>query len=247
MATVVIDPGHYGLYNPGVCPGYFEGNTMLRLAQHLGTALTAMGANVRYTRTTNEQNPSLAERGAMAAGSDLFISLHSDATDDPSVRGVTSFYSVRRPNSEPFAVAIGEAAAGAMGNQFRGAIARPSETTPGLDYLGVLRAAVATGVPNAFLIEHGFHTNPEDCAVLSDDNALKRIADAEARVIAEYLGLSLPGNICTFYYVVQPGEYLYLIGKKFGVPWQNIAAINNLRAPYTLMPNQRILIPMPMA
>lgn len=245
MATVTIDPGHYEAYNPGVCPNYYEGNTMLQLAQYLGEALTSMGANVKYTRTTNAQNPSLAERGGMAAGSDLFISLHSDASDNANARGVTSFYSVRRPETEPFAVDIGTAAANAMGNQFRGAVARPSTSVPSQDYLGVLRASVAAGVPNAFLIEHGFHTNMEDCMILSDPAALRRIANAEAEVIGRWLGLTstTPSTPCPFYYTVQPGEYLYLIGQKFGVPWQNIAAINNISEPYRLDVGQQILIP----
>jgi len=68
MPTVVLDPGHTGNYNPGVCPGYYEGNQMLKLAQFLGNDLRAMGVNVLYTRTTNAQNPSLEERGRLAAG-----------------------------------------------------------------------------------------------------------------------------------------------------------------------------------
>jgi len=152
MPTIVIDPGHYGNYNQGVCAGYYESVAMLKLSQYLGAALSAMGATVRYTRTTSAQNPSLQERGSLVPGADLFISLHSDASANTAARGVTSYYSVRQPNSRPFAADIGRAAASAMGNNFRGTIARPSETTPGYDYLGVLRAAVGAGVKNAFLI-----------------------------------------------------------------------------------------------
>lgn len=248
MAVVVLDPGHYEAYNPGTCPGYYEGNTMLTLSQFLGAMLTEMGATVRYTRTSNSQNPTLAQRGAMGAGADLFLSLHSDANDNPDARGVTAFYSVRQPESEPFASAIGQATAKAMGNQFRGAVARPSETTPGQDYLGVIRAAVAAGAKNAFLMENGFHTNPEDCAVLNSNAGLMRIAGAQAQTIGRWLGLNVPAageNL--FYYTVQPGEYLYLIGQKFGVPWQSIAAANGLTPPYTLMPGRRIAIPVPTA
>ena len=251
MAVIVIDPGHYGAYNPGVCPGYFEGNTMLVLSKYLGAALTGMGADVKYTRTTNEQNPSLSERGGMAAGADLFISLHSDASDNASARGVTSYISVRQPETEPFATAIGEATANAMGNQFRGVIARPSETTPGQDYYGVLRSAVAAGAKNALLLEQGFHTNMQDCAILSDNAALQRMAGAQAKVIAEQFGLTSgsggASQVFGVQYTIQPGEYLYIIGQKFGIPWQVIAATNGIVSPYVVMPGQRIIIPMPMA
>lgn|GEM_PF-811562 len=257
MATIVIDPGHYGGYNKGVCPDYYEGNTMLKLAEFLGQELQDMGATVKYTRTTNEQNPTLQQRGQMGAGADLFISLHSDASDDPTASGVTSFFSVRQPLTESFATAIGEAAAEAMGNSFRGSVARESETTPGYDYLGVLRAAVAVGAENAFLIEHGFHTNMRDCLTLSDDNALRRIAAAEAAVIGRYFQLMAPGQPqpptesvppptpsgCQFSYTVQPGESLYSIGQKFGTSWQEIASANDIVSPYNLMAGQILIIP----
>lgn len=242
MATVVIDPGHFDAYNPGVCPNYYEGNTMLRLAEFLGAALTQRGAKVLYTRTTNAENPSLADRGAMAAGTDLFISLHSDASDDPQVRGVTVFRSVQRPNSTAFGNDIGKAVANVMGNEFRGTLARPSETTPGVDYLGVLRAAAATNVPYAFLVEHGFHTNMQDCMFLSSDEGLRKIAEAEADVIAKYLGLTGTAK-CRFVYTVQPGDSLFIIGQKFSIPWQSIASANGLTSPYTLKVGQRLTLP----
>lgn len=250
MATIVIDPGHYGSYNAGVCPGYYEGNTMLILAKHLGAALQNMGATVKYTRTTNEENPTLQQRGELAANADLFISLHSDASDIPTASGVTAYYSVRQPQTKPFAIQIGEAAAKAMGNSFREAYARESQTTPGYDYLGVLRSAVAAGAKNAFLIEHGFHTNMKDCLTLSDDAALRRIAAAEAEVIGNYFNLSAPSvpgtpqpGSCQFQYTVQSGESLYSIGQKLGVSWQLIASTNNITSPYMISSGQILTIP----
>lgn len=253
MPTIVIDPGHYGGYNTGVCPNYYEGNTMLRLAQYLGSELQNMGATVKYTRTTDEQNPTLQERGQMAAGADLFISLHTDANDNANASGVTSFYSVRQPQTKAFATAIGEAVAGAMGNSFREAVARESETTPGYDYLGVLRAASAAGAKNAFLIEHGFHTNPKDCDTLSDPASLRRIAQAEAAAIAEHFNLSsapqTPQNPpsssgrCQFVHTTQSGESLYSIAQLYGTSWQTLASYNNIQYPYGVVTGQAIRIP----
>lgn len=244
MVTIVIDPGHYDLYNPGVCEGYYEGNAMLILADYLTEALTIMGANIVLTRSSGSENPTVAERGSMAAGSDLFISLHSDASENSNIRGVTSYFSVQRPQSEPFASAIGMAVANVMGNNFRGSISRPSQTNPDVDYLGVLRAAVATGVPYAFLIENGFHTNMQDCVFLSDNSNLWLIANAIAQVIADYLNLNTRRS-CYMRYTVQPGEYLYIIGQKFGVSWQSIAAVNNISPPYVIVPGKQIIIPFP--
>lgn len=224
---------------------------MLKLAQYLGSALTSMGATVKYTRTTNAQNPSIEERGRMGAGADLFVSLHTNAADDPEARGVITYYSIQQPQNRGFAVSLGEAIANTMGNQFRGAETRTLPSNPNLDYYGVIRSSVAAGAKISFLLEQGFHTNPEDCAFLSNEANLKKLAMTEARVIGEYLGLrptpapTPPG--CVFYYTVQPGEYLYIIGKKFGVPWQTIAAANGLTEPYIIQPGERLIIPMPTA
>lgn len=56
-----------------------------------------------------------------------------------------------------------------------------------MDYYGVLRAAAASGCHTAMLIEHGFHTNPEDAAFLTDEDCLERLANAEADVLLEML------------------------------------------------------------
>jgi len=261
MPIIVLDPGHYEGYNPGVCPGYYEGNAMMKLAVYLGDMLSQMGATVKYTRTSNSQNPSLEERGRTGAGADMFLSLHSNAFDDPNASGVITFYSVAQPGSQPFAAEIGKATAAAMGNQFRGTETRTLPSNSSLDYYGVIRAAVAAGTKNVMLNEQGFHTNPSDCAFLNSEEGLRALADAQARAIGAYFGLQpLPGPVvpvppapvppvcdCRFYYTVQPGEYLYLIAKKFGVPWQAIAAANGIEAPYIIFPGQKLIIPVPPA
>jgi len=217
---------------------------MLALSFYLGIMLRNMGATVKFTRTSDNQNPSLEERGSMAAGADLFLSMHSDASDNPLARGVTSYYSVQRPESERFAADIGMAAADAMGNQFRGTIARPYPDNSSLDYYGVLRSAVAAGAKDAFIIEHGFHTNYEDCQALSNHETLLRIAEEEARVIGEYYGL-VPGTICVnFPYTVKEGDSLYKIGQMFGVSWQSIAMLNNITYPHTIQTGQLVIIPL---
>lgn len=242
MAKIVIDPGHYAGYNKGVCPNYNEGDTMLSLAKFLGSELSRMGANVVYTRTTGTQNPSLADRGRLAAGADLFISLHTDASDNPAVRGVTVYRSVRQPKSETFANQLGQAVANVMGNQFRGTEARESGTTPGSDYYGVLRSAVAAGAKNALLVEHGFHTNMQDCLFLSNTDNLKRIATAEAQVIAKNLGLtrtsaaeSGPSSLDPNFILNAPG--VPNIPSPNATKMPNTTSMQNSGMPNTNMPN----------
>jgi LysM repeat protein len=44
-------------------------------------------------------------------------------------------------------------------------------------------------------------------------------------------------------YVIQRGEYLYALAKRFGVNWQVLAAHNNIYYPYIVYPGQVIEIP----
>lgn len=44
-------------------------------------------------------------------------------------------------------------------------------------------------------------------------------------------------------YVVQPGDTLFGIATRFGVPWTEIVRANNLQAPYALFVGQTLLIP----
>ncbi|MGI0090512.1 MAG: LysM peptidoglycan-binding domain-containing protein [Nitrososphaerales archaeon] len=44
-------------------------------------------------------------------------------------------------------------------------------------------------------------------------------------------------------YTVKSGDYLYLIGEEFNVPWQNIAEANNIQSPYILYVGEVLLIP----
>ena len=68
----------------------------------------------------------------------------------------------------------------------RGIKTRSYPDKPEIDYYGVLRHSAAYGCPTAFIIEHGFHTNPEDSAMLQSDEYLARIAKAEAEVIDKF-------------------------------------------------------------
>lgn len=44
------------------------------------------------------------------------------------------------------------------------------------------------------------------------------------------------------FYTVVPGDCLSKIGAKFGVPWANIAQVNNIKSPYTIYPGQVLKI-----
>jgi hypothetical protein len=75
-----------------------------------------------------------------------------------------------------------------MGHYYRGTLTKESGSRPGKNYNGVLRNAMAAGCKAGMLIEHGFHTNIKDSAFLIVDENLKKLAVAEAEIIAEWFG-----------------------------------------------------------
>lgn len=202
MKKATIDPGHApGNANKGPT-GYYEYAGMWKLSNYLKTELKRCGIEVKLTRTENE-DPSLQERGTRAKGSDIFISEHSNAANG-NAQGVECFYSVNRPDDKKWAEKLSKAVSEVMGNNNRGAKTRESQTSKGVDYYGVIRSAVAAGVPHIFLIESGFHDNPKDEAFLKVDSNLLKIAKAQAKVICELLGVK---------YIEETQETIYRVRK----------------------------------
>ena len=187
---ICLDPGHYGKYNSGIIKGYYESEMNLKLAYKLKEKLEKYGAKVFLTRTGTE-DLSLYSRGQVAVKNDcdVFFSIHSNArSGDETHRGVVVYYSIFQPEHKGLMEELGRAAAEAMGSIFQGALTRKGNNG-NWDYNTVIKSAVDGGVPMAFLVEHGYHTNREDCAALMKDEVLEAIAEAEARILAEHFGL----------------------------------------------------------
>lgn len=187
---ITIDPGH-GQYGNPYPPrkGYYEGTQMWKLSTYLKPELEKYGFVVVTTRPKVTDDPSLATRGKMARGHDLFISLHSNAAanaSDTKPTGSVIYRTIETPEIEPLCDKIGKKVSEIMGHHYRGTLVRESTTQPGKNYYGVLRHAMAAGCKAGMLIEHGFHTNPKDSAFLIKDENLKKLAVAEAEIINEW-------------------------------------------------------------
>jgi hypothetical protein len=98
------------------------------------------------------------------------------------------YYSVARPGDKVVAAKLSAAVAALMGCPDRGAKTRAN--SKGRDFYGVIRAAAATDCPHIFLIESGFHDNAEDEAFLLKEENLRRIAEVQANIIVETLGVN---------------------------------------------------------
>ena len=91
--TVFIDAGHGGR-DPGTSHNkVLERLVTLDVAMTLGRLLEANGLEVVYSRT-RDTAVSLSERTrrANAARADLFVSVHVNASEDPRVSGVETYY-----------------------------------------------------------------------------------------------------------------------------------------------------------
>lgn len=203
MPKIIIDAGHYGGYNsPKNYPTYKEGDRMWTLSQYLVTALKAYGFTVGSTKSSINDYPKNADgtdavykRGQMAKGFDLMLSLHSNACDTASVNRAVIIYPMSGAKQD-LAAKLGACVKSTMGvssyqlmqrdfdtgNQYSGA------KSTNKDYYGVIRGSVSVGTP-CIIIEHGFHTNTAVAKWLCSDANLKKLAEAEAKVLADYYGM----------------------------------------------------------
>ena len=189
MTKIILDPGHVKGYNQGAVSGYYEGTAMYNYAYRLAGKLRAAGVEVGVTRALVTDNPSLSARGRQAQGADMFVSLHSNAASTSSANGVTTFYSIKRDGDKPHAAALSKALAGLINGGTRDRGAHTRKGSGDWDYYTVIQAAVAAGCPHVFLIEHGFQSNPGECAWLMQPTNLEAMATLEAKLLLDILGI----------------------------------------------------------
>ena len=190
---IIIDAGHYNKYNRSpVVSEYYEGNQVWILAGYLKTALQKYGFTVGMTKNSINGYPKNAAggddvyaRGKKAKGYDLMLSLHSNACGTESVDRAVIIPPVSG-KEKSLAEKLGKKIKSVMGVSSYQIYQRANGS--GGDYYGVIRGATAVGVP-CIIIEHGFHTNKKTANWLLNSANLKKLADAEAEVIAKHYGM----------------------------------------------------------
>ena len=124
--------------------------------------LEAQGCTVYMTRTSHEVNISNIERAQFAVGkkADVFLRIHCNGSNDPSVHGVKTYVG----ETGPFADRL---------PQWGRLLSACQSTTTGAKNLGVDISSRYTGlnwaaaVPS-FLLEMGFMSNADEDRLLSD-------------------------------------------------------------------------------
>ncbi len=186
---VCIDPGHGGSDRANRGPGgYIEADGNLKIALAVAEYLQPYPIDIVWTRVTADATVSLSERCRIAndAKADIFVSIHSNATELPAARGTETYHSI---NSTPghggnlLATLIHANVVRLAGTKNRGV--RTRQGADGKDYYAVIRE---TEMP-AVIVEVAYHSNPEDEALLRDVGFRLRAARGIAKGIIEYAGL----------------------------------------------------------
>lgn len=193
MKKVCLDPGH-GVETPGKrSPDgtYREYEFAFDMAQRIKPILERHGVTVTLTREDEHGVP--LEKVVKIANAvkdlDLFVSLHSNAAgngrDWAKARGLGVYAYLSSPASVAAAQCIldrHKEAGVTLRNR-----GRPNDGT----WLYVVARTVAPAV----LIEHLFHDNREDVALLKDPDYREKLALADARGILDYLGIEYKEDV----------------------------------------------------
>ena len=198
---IMLDAGHFGKYNKGVVSGYYESNMAWELHNYLKAELESYGFEVGVTRTDKNKDLEVSQRGLKSKGYDLFLSLHSNAASGQSADYV-ALYHLAKDNttkvdevSKVVAEKLAPVIASVMGTKQKYQVLtrsvdfeRDKDGYLNDNYYGVLHGADLANTAG-IIIEHSFHTNPTACKWLMSSSNLKKLAVAEAKVIADYYGM----------------------------------------------------------
>lgn len=192
--TIVLDPGHGGS-DPGMVgvSGISEKVLNLVYAKKLAALLEADGYRVVLTRTTedglydadepNKKAQDMQRRCALIEQEQplLTVSIHQNSYPaDASVRGPQVFYYQHSAEGQKLAVLIQDC----MNEQLE--IVRPRVQKANSSYYILKRSAGTTA-----LVEFGFLTNPQEEALLQDEDYQDRAVRAVRDGILLYLGETL--------------------------------------------------------
>lgn len=187
---IMLDAGHYGNYNRSpVYSSYYESKMSWTLHNYLKTELEKYdGFEVGVTRNSQSKDLNVYYRGTASKGYDLFLSLHSNATSSNST-DYPLIITQKGNTGDKLAKNLGKAIEDTMNTKQAYKVWQKLNSDGKTEYYGVLRGSKAVGT-KGMIIEHSFHTNLAAAKWLSSNANLKKMAQAEAKVIASYYGMS---------------------------------------------------------
>ena len=225
---VIVDAGHGGVDSGAVGNGLEEKNLNLEAATYMFNRLQELGIPAKMTRTQDEYLPKEDRIRRILSlynnsPNTLLISNHINAGGG---EGAEVVYSLKNSPTLANLVLdnIGEA-----GQIKRKAYQRRLPENPNKDYYYILRE---TGNTEPILVEYGFIDNGKDANKLR--NNLKDYVEGVVKAIAEYIGYPYTPKgediEAKDYYIVQRGDTLYSISRRFNVSLDDLRRINNLQS-----------------
>jgi N-acetylmuramoyl-L-alanine amidase len=175
--VIFVDAGHGGNDPGAVDNGIQEKDVVLPISLKLGQALQSMGYTVYYTRT-NDVEIDLEPRVAAAerVNADVFVSVHANslAPGNSGISGVETYHS--RSST------VGRELASYVHSQVISGTGASDRSVRGAGFYVIAK----TSMP-AILVETGYVTNPTEARNLNSPDYQKRMADAIARGIDQFM------------------------------------------------------------
>ena len=181
--TIVIDPGHGGKDSGAVAGKIYEKDINLTVSLMLRDALVQNGYNVIMTRE-DDRDVGLYDRPIIGNNSnaDLFISIHTNASLKPQVKGLEVLYcpsyerDIKLTDQYPFAQSIHDNILALTNRPGRGIVKRPDLVVLNKTYM------------EAVLIEIGYMSNPEELEIVLSQSYQNLVVQGIVNGVREYLG-----------------------------------------------------------
>ena len=221
---IIVDAGHGGIDSGAVGNNLLEKDLNLQAATYMYNRLKELGIPAKLVRDNDEYLPK-EERVRRIKNlynnspNTILISNHMNAGNG---EGAEVVYSLKNNSTlaDLILYNIGE-----QGQKIRKAYQRRLPENPNKDYYYILRE---TGNTEPILIEYGFIDNINDSKKLK--NNLNNYVEGVVKAITEYIGYPYtpPKEEVKDYYIVEKGDTLYSISRRFNIPVDEIIRINNL-------------------
>ena len=218
---VIVDAGHGGIDSGAVGNGMLEKNLTLEISKYIYNRLKEIGIPVVMTREEDTYLPKEDRiRRVMSLSSNstkpILIANHINAGGG---EGAEVVYSLR-DNDELATLVLDKI--GEKGQLKRKVYQRRLPENPNKDYYYILRE---TGNTEPILIEYGFIDNKNDAYKLK--NNLLEYAEGVVEAISQYLGYD-DTEEAKEEYIVEKGDTLYSLSKRFNISIEELKRINNL-------------------
>ena len=231
---VVIDAGHGGADSGAVGNGIVEKELNLKIATYIHNRLDELGIPNQLVRISDEtlEPKDRVNRILSYYGNGDDVIVLSNHINAGGGEGAEIIYALR--NSDELSRLIAFELMN-IGRNVRKYYQRRYPNDYSRDYYFIHRN---TGNTQPVLVEYGFLDNINDANLLKSN--WRDYAEAVVKALASYLGVNYNNNEAGSY-IVQKGDSLWSISKKFGISVDRLKELNNLSS-NLLSIGQKILV-----